>query len=294
MEQMESYRALAEEALHHCLPDGAGYSRTLFDAARYSLLAGGKRLRPCLVLAAAERAGAALEEALPYACAMEMIHTYSLIHDDLPAMDNDTLRRGRPTSHVVYGEAMAILAGDCLLTHAFVHMAGAARRHPERAQAHLRAAGRVAEAAEAMAAGQAVDVLCEKQGAQAGREADQLKFIHENKTAAMIRGALLAGAELGDADDALLAALSLYGNRLGVAFQVADDILDACSTSQQMGKTVGKDAAAGKLTYVSLFGVEKSKARLEALTEEAIASVAPVDRDGFFASLARELLTRKQ
>lgn len=300
--QFERYRAMVEAALPLALPKDGGWAEVITDAARYSLLAGGKRLRPCLVLAAAERVGtdlrdspSALREALPAACAMEMIHTYSLIHDDLPAMDNDTLRRGRPTNHVVYGEAMAILAGDALLTHAFAHMARAAQANPEHALRHLRAIGRVAEAAglTGMVAGQALDVLCEKQGADPARREEQLHFIHKNKTAAMIRGALLAGAEIGGANERELTALSRYGAALGLAFQVADDILDATSTTEEMGKTVGKDEKEGKLTYVALYGLDGARQRLDSLTEEAVREVQPVDADGFFSDLARDFAARK-
>ena len=300
--QFERYRAMVEAALPLSLPKDSGWAEVITDAARYSLLAGGKRLRPCLVLAAAERVGtdlrdspSALREALPAACAMEMIHTYSLIHDDLPAMDNDTLRRGRPTNHVIYGEAMAILAGDALLTHAFAHMARAAQANPEHALRHLRAIGRVAEAAglTGMVAGQALDVLCEKQGADPARREEQLHFIHKNKTAAMIRGALLAGAEIGGASERELTALSRYGAALGLAFQVADDILDATSTTEEMGKTVGKDEKEGKLTYVALYGVDGARQRLDSLTEEAVREVQPVDADGFFSDLARDFAARK-
>lgn len=293
--QYEALRAQAEDALHHCLPESEGYARVLLESARYSLMAGGKRLRPVLVLAAAGAMGVSAQEAMPYACAIEMIHTYSLIHDDLPAMDNDTLRRGRPTNHVVYGEAMAILAGDGLLTHAFAHMTAQALQYPDRAQAHLRAIRAVADAAglAGMVAGQSVDVYCEKHGCDPEDNKGQLDYIHLNKTAAMIRGALLAGAELGDPTEEARRAFSDYGEALGVAFQVADDILDATSTTEVMGKTVGKDAAEGKLTYVALYGLEESRARLEQLTQRAIDAIAPVDGAGFFAGLAKDLLIRK-
>ena len=293
--QYEVLRAQAEEALHHCLPESEGYAKVLLESAHYSLLAGGKRLRPVLVLAAAKAMDVNLQEAMPYACAIEMIHTYSLIHDDLPAMDNDTLRRGRPTNHVVYGEAMAILAGDGLLTHAFAHMTAQAMRYPEHAQAHLRAIRAVADAAgiEGMVAGQSVDVYCEKHGCDPHDQKGQLEYIHRNKTAAMIRGALLAGAELGDPSEAARNAFAEYGEALGVAFQVADDILDATSTTEVMGKTVGKDAAEGKLTYVALYGLTESRIRLEQLTRRAIDAISPVDADGFFAALAGDLLIRK-
>ena len=291
--------ALVEDELARVYAGGDEPSR-LAEAARYSLLAGGKRLRPVLCLACARvcepDGGAALDAAvLPFAVGLEMIHTYSLIHDDLPAMDNDTLRRGRPTNHVVYGEAMAILAGDALLTHAFAHMARAAQANPEHALRHLRAIGRVAEAAglTGMVAGQALDVLCEKQGADPARREEQLHFIHKNKTAAMIRGALLAGAEIGGASERELTALSRYGAALGLAFQVADDILDATSTTEEMGKTVGKDEKEGKLTYVALYGVDGARQRLDSLTEEAVREVQPVDADGFFSDLARDFAARK-
>jgi len=291
----EILREQAENALAHCLPEHAGYAKVLEESARYSLLAGGKRLRPVLVLAAAQCMNVPVEEALPYACAIEMIHTYSLIHDDLPAMDNDTLRRGRPTNHVVYGEAMAILAGDGLLTHAFALTTAHAMKYPEHAAAHLRAIRAVADAAgmEGMVAGQSLDVYCEKHGTDPEDEKGQLNYIHLNKTAAMIRGALLAGAELGDPDEQQRKAFALYGEKLGVAFQVADDILDAVSTTEEMGKTVGKDEAEGKLTYVALYGVEASKQHLARLTDEAIAAIRPVDKDGFFEQLALDMLSRK-
>jgi|Go1ome_4_1110791.scaffolds.fasta_scaffold06351_3 geranylgeranyl diphosphate synthase type II len=293
-ERMERYREMVENALPYALPQPEGCAKVLCEAMRYSLLAGGKRLRPCLTLAAAESVGADLTEALPYACAMEMVHTYSLIHDDLPAMDNDTLRRWRPTNHVVYGEAMAILAGDGLLSHAFAHINRCALEHPEHARAHLRAMKAVTDAAgaEGMVAGQSVDVYCEKHGCGEEDKKKLLDYIHRNKTAAMIRGALLAGAELGNPSDAVRAAFSEYGEKLGIAFQVADDILDACSTSESMGKTVGKDAQEGKLTYVSLYGVEESKKRLAELTEAAKHAIEPVDADGFFRDLAQQMLIR--
>ena len=290
---LEQYREAVEARLRTILPEEE--MPPLSAAMRYSLLAGGKRLRPCMLLAAVAMMGEDWRDALEYACALEMIHTYSLIHDDLPAMDNDTLRRGRPTNHVVYGEAMAILAGDALLTHAFAHMARAAQANPEHALRHLRAIGRVAEAAglTGMVAGQALDVLCEKQGADPARREEQLHFIHKNKTAAMIRGALLAGAEIGGASERELTALSRYGAALGLAFQVADDILDATSTTEEMGKTVGKDEKEGKLTYVALYGVDGARQRLDSLTEEAVREVQPVDADGFFSDLARDFAARK-
>ncbi len=295
MRTMEEYRALVEKALQNALPQKNGFSDVLYDACAYSLYASGKRLRPCLVLAAAEYMGVPVSEAMPYALAIEMIHTFSLIHDDLPAMDNDVLRRGKPTNHVVYGEAMAILAGDGLLTYAFEYMLQGAAKYPEHAQAHLRAIYAIASAAglSGMGAGQSADVDYEKHGAAGKNKEALLSYIHENKTAAMIRGALLAGIELGDPDDKTRAAFAAYGKNMGIAFQIADDILDATSTTEEMGKTVGKDEAEGKLTYVALYGLDEARVHLENLTRDAITAIEPVDRKHYFASLAQALLTRK-
>ena len=212
---------------------------------------------------------------------MEMVHTYSLIHDDLPAMDNDTLRRWRPTNHVVYGEAMAILAGDGLLSHAFAHINHCALEHPEHARAHLRAMKAVTDAAgaEGMVAGQSVDVYCEKHGYGEEDKKKLLDYIHRNKTAAMIRGALLAGAELGNPSDAVHAAFSEYGEKLGIAFQVVDDILDCTQDTATLGKTAGKDEKDEKPTWVSFLGLEGARARAKALLEDALEALRLIASD---------------
>lgn len=233
-----------------------GAPELLQQSMAYSLNAGGKRLRPAMCLMAAELVGGDPEEALDLACAIEMIHTYSLIHDDLPALDNDVLRRGRPTNHVVYGEAQAILAGDGLLNYAYETMLQNALRHPENAARHLKAIDIVAKAAgvTGMIAGQVQDVLLE------GQQVDfqQLQFIHAHKTGDMITGSLKAGAALFCDDEEVLKAIDEYGKNVGLVFQIIDDILDIVA-GEELGKSRGKDAQAGKVTYPSLFGLQRSR-----------------------------------
>jgi geranylgeranyl diphosphate synthase type II len=240
---------------------------------RYSVFAGGKRLRPVLVIAGAEAVGGTAERVLPTACAMEMIHTYSLIHDDLPAMDNDDYRRGRPTSHKVFGEAMAILAGDGLLTHAFRLLADC--WHPGMDGAGLRdvlvdlsgAAG-----SDGMVGGQVADLEAEGKNV----DADTLDYIHLHKTAALIRASITVGARLSGAGAESLRALATAGQALGLAFQIVDDMLDVTATSAQLGKTAGKDQAQQKATYPAVHGLTASRARAEALVGEALAALVPL------------------
>jgi geranylgeranyl diphosphate synthase type II len=239
---------------------------------RYSVFAGGKRLRPVLVAAGAEAVGGTLEAVMPAACAVEMIHTYSLIHDDLPAMDNDDFRRGVPTSHKVFGEAIAILAGDALLTLAFRLLANSSPAGGE--------AGRlrdmlieVADAAGSagMVGGQVADIECE--GKVAG--AAIVDYIHTHKTAALIRASIRSGAILAGASAAELKALGVVGDSLGLAFQIMDDILDITATSEELGKTAGKDQAQQKATYPAVHGIEASRRRAQALVADAHAALAP-------------------
>ena len=241
----------------------------LWDSMAYSVKAGGKRLRPVLHLMAAELKGSS-EENLDIACAIEMIHTYSLIHDDLPALDNDTLRRGRATNHVVFGEAQAILAGDGLLNYAYEVMLQNAARFPENSFAHLRAISLVAAAAGVggMIAGQVQDVHLE--GEPIGFE--ELSYIHRHKTGDMITGALLSGLELHDPAEEERRALCLYGENVGLVFQIVDDVLDI-TAGTELGKTVGKDAKSGKTTYPTLFGIEKSMEIASQKTEQAVAAL---------------------
>jgi geranylgeranyl diphosphate synthase type II len=268
-------RARIDEGLSRYLPIPPAFPRVLYEAMRYSLDAGGKRLRPILTLAAAEampgQADDALEFAMPAACAVEMIHTYSLIHDDLPAMDDDSLRRGRPTSHVVYGEGMAILAGDGLLTEAFALLA-AEPRDPSLAARKIRTIQTIGTAAggSGMVGGQAIDLL-----AVGSSTFDQysLQDMHARKTGALIRAAAVAGAIMGGGGDADIRAVDEYGRHLGLAFQIVDDILDVEGDAKDLGKTVGKDAKAGKPTYPSTYGLDASRRLAAERHDDAIAAL---------------------
>jgi geranylgeranyl pyrophosphate synthase len=270
---LDARRRAVDAALDRWLPSPPRAPLSVCEAMRYSVMAGGKRLRPLLVLASAEavaeRHGADAHRtaslALPAACAVELVHTYSLVHDDLPAMDNDTLRRGRPTAHVVYGEGMAILSGDGLLTEAFALLArepagSALADDAEIARRKLRALAVIAEAAGAagMVGGQAIDLQAALPGA-APIDGKALKGMHARKTGALIRGSALAGAVMAGASPDDEAAIDAYGEALGLAFQIVDDILDVEGASAELGKTAGKDAAAGKPTYPALFGLDESR-----------------------------------
>ena len=291
-EYLAEKKALVDAALDGLLPGEELYPPVIFQAARYSLMAGGKRLRPILCLAAAEAVGGKAEAVIPVACALEFIHTYSLIHDDLPAMDNDDYRRGKLTSHKVFGEDIAILAGDALLTEAFNLLA---RRDlmpgvpPERL---LDVTREVSEAAGwfGMVAGQVLDIRSE------GKTVDlkTLQQIHRLKTGAMIRVSLRAGAILSGASAAALASLSDYGRQIGLAFQIADDILNVEGDRALLGKGTGSDAARGKVTFPALLGVEASRTRAKALIGEAVASLASFDeRAAPLRSIALYILERK-
>ena len=270
---VESRRKDIETALETWLPRPPQVPAVISEVMRYSLFAGGKRLRPMLVIASAEGAAqvvgasesAARDAALPAACAIEMIHTYSLIHDDLPAMDDDELRRGRPTSHVVHGDGMAILAGDALQTAAFELLAREPHGyHPTLITRKLRVIGKIAEAAGAagMVGGQAIDLAAVKPGPHhtpTPIDAQGLQGMHARKTGALIRASVAAGAIMGGADDRVLAALDAFATEIGLAFQIIDDILDEEGSSGSLGKTAGKDKAAGKPTYPAFYGLERSK-----------------------------------
>ena len=262
------------------------------NAMRYSLMAGGKRLRPSMMLAAVEMLGGDGDIALDYACAVEMIHTYSLIHDDLPGMDDDSLRRGRPTSHVVFGVGQAILAGDGLLNLAFETMLGAAERRKSGHRSLLSAAKEVALGAGArgMIGGQCMDLYCEKAGGAGGRE---LSYIHRNKTARMFIHPLRAAALISGAGDAELDALTRFGEAFGLLFQATDDILDVVGDSGEIGKSVGKDEASGKLTCVSLYGLGGARAFAEEMRRKAEAALGIFgDKAVFFAELLTETIGR--
>jgi geranylgeranyl diphosphate synthase type II len=273
-EYLVARRAQIDEALVRFLPVAPDSPAPLHAAMRYSLLAGGKRLRPILTLAAAETVGGerAIPLALPAACAIEFIHTYSLIHDDLPAMDDDSLRRGRPTNHVVHGEGMAILAGDGLLTEAFVLMANEPR-DPELAPRKLRAIATVAAAAgpAGMVGGQVLDL--EAVGAASAFDPASLQDMHARKTGALIRASASAGAIMAGGGDEAIRAVEEYGRHLGLAFQIVDDILDVEGESKDLGKTAGKDAKAGKPTYPSLYGLDASRRLADEQMNSAIAAL---------------------
>ncbi len=272
-----------EQAMRVYLDAHSVIPKTLRDAMAYSLFAGGKRLRPSLVLGAAELISGDATAAMPVACALEMIHTYSLIHDDLPAMDDDDLRRGRPTSHKVYGEAIAILAGDALLTLAFGVAAETGRCDIVREIAQ--AAG-----AEGMVGGQVIDL----EGEDASLTLDELRRLHACKTGALIRCAVRCGALMGGANGTQLEALTRYGESIGLAFQIADDILDVVSTTEVLGKAVGSDEANRKSTYPALVGLEKARTLAEHAVAEAVDAL-----DGFgpeadtFRALARFIVERE-
>ncbi len=263
---------------------------TLRDAMSYSLTAGGKRLRPWLCLESARLFGEA-ERVLDFACAIEMIHTYSLIHDDLPAMDNDVLRRGKPTSHVVFGEAVAILAGDALLNGAFEVMTRFALENPD--LGGLAAMDIMARAAGAsgMIAGQAGDIEFECKD----KDEQVLYYIHERKTGAMIRGAVLAGAALMGAGKDEMDALSDFGERIGLVFQIVDDILDVTGDAATLGKTPGKDEEEGKQTFATVFGLERARQIAAQQTEAALASLSRFGtRAETLNAMAQYLLARNR
>jgi geranylgeranyl diphosphate synthase type II len=270
--------ALVERALGKCVAESQGPASPLFEAMRYSLMAGGKRLRPVLAIAACEAVGGPPEAAMGLACAIEMIHTYSLVHDDLPCMDDDDLRRGRPTNHKVFGEAIATLAGDGLLTDAFKVLAGSAAfaRPTLPAQALLDTVAELADAAGSagMVGGQVIDLLGE------GRPMDlgDLEYLHRKKTGALFVAAVCGGARLGGAAPAQLGSLREYAQALGLAFQVIDDLLDVEASTETMGKRTNKDKARGKATYPSLIGVERSRELARELIGKAHAALAAFDR----------------
>src|SRR5213082_2837127 len=261
---LRSHQKEIDRALDRYLPKATVKPATLHKAMRYSLFAGGKRLRPILCLAAAEACHGKIENALPLACALECIHTYSLVHDDLPSMDNDDFRRGRPTCHKVFGDGIAVLAGDALLTIAFEIVSRAKPPHRYDPSTLLREVA-VAAGSRKLIAGQVADL--EAEGKKIKR--DQLQFIHENKTAAILRSSVRLGAMSANADARKLSAITQFGEQLGLAFQVIDDILDVTQTSEILGKSAGKDVAAKKATYPAVIGLDKSRAEARRLTREA-------------------------
>jgi geranylgeranyl diphosphate synthase, type II len=282
-------RRTIDHALDRFLPKENVAPATIHKAMRYSLFAGGKRLRPILCLAAAEACGGKALGAIPLACAMECIHTYSLVHDDLPSMDNDDFRRGRATCHKVFGDGIAILAGDALLTIAFEI---AARARPARRYSTADILREIAAAAGSrkLIAGQVADL--EAEGKKATRE--QLRYIHENKTAAMIETSVRLGAMSANAEAKKLRAITRFGRALGLAFQVIDDILDVTQTSEKLGKSAGKDAAARKATYPAVIGLDASRTEARRLTNSAQGALAIFGKEAEpLREIANYLLARE-
>ncbi len=294
MKTLREYADLVNSHLNEIFPQAQENSylegaipELLSRSMNYSLLAGGKRLRPSMMLAAVEMLGGDAEQVLDFACAVEMIHSYSLIHDDLPGMDNDTLRRGRPTNHVIFGVGQAILAGDGLLNAAFECMLNAALRRPERALNSLHAIGEIATGAgvTGLSAGQVLDLWCEQKSVM---DESALSFIQRDKTACMFIYPLRAAAWLADANMEQIDALGLYGEAFGRIFQATDDLLDVLGDSSEMGKTLGKDARQGKLTMVSLYGVEGTR---EKINEQLRRAMKALESFGTDADFFRELIT---
>ena len=285
---IEKYAKLTEDALKGYMPKGDAPQKRLYDAMNYSLFAGGKRLRPMLMMMTAKMFGKPIETVLPFACAIEMIHTYSLIHDDLPAMDNDDLRRGKPTNHKVFGEAEAILAGDALLTKAFEIVSEYNENGVSAAQV-LKAINVLAASAgsEGMVGGQDIDIYGDRS------DLEKLRHMHLLKTGALIRAAGVIGAILSGAEDDKINAVDEYCRNLGIAFQIQDDILDVLGNEKSLGKPVGSDADNQKSTYVTLCGIEKAQSLQEEYTKKAKDAIGRFDNNDELLMLADILVNRR-
>jgi geranylgeranyl pyrophosphate synthase len=298
---LSALRSEVDRALEQVLAERSAV-RTIAEPVRYSLLGGGKRLRPCLTLAVAESVAPlvgltpadARGRALPAACAVEMIHSYSLVHDDLPAMDDDDLRRGRPTTHVVYGDGMAILAGDALLTEAFSVLATWSAGALPECGARLRAIATLAASAgiHGMVGGQAIDLAAVTSTRTEAFGADALEDMHARKTGALIRAACTMGAIMTGASDVVITAVDAYARELGLAFQIIDDVLDVEGSNEALGKTAGKDAEAGKPTFPAFYGVAGSRARAAACISRANAALAEQRVGGRLSDIAEWSLGR--
>ena len=287
---LEKGRVLTDAALERLLPAATEHPASIHQAMRHSVFAGGKRLRPILCMEAGRMVAGSLPAGIEdLGAALEMLHTYSLVHDDLPALDNDDLRRGRPTCHKVFGEAIAILSGDALQTQAYETLARL--RCP--AEARVRIVGEIARGTgtvNGMIGGQVVDLEAE----HSKPDLKMLEYIHRAKTAALITASVVSGGLFAGADDGGVANLRSFGQSIGLAFQIVDDVLDVTQTSEQLGKTAGKDTAAEKATYPALFGVEESLKKADALVEAALSSLTSFgSRAADLKSLARFLVERK-
>jgi geranylgeranyl pyrophosphate synthase len=290
IEYFQQKAARIDQELDRLLPSESERPRVIHEAMRYSVFAGGKRLRPILTIATGGVFGADERAVLPAACALEMIHTYSLIHDDLPSMDNDELRRGLPTCHIKFGEAMAILAGDALLTQAFLTLADFESQSPETKARVISEVAHASATTNALIGGQVLDIQFEGKPVTAA----QLEEIHRAKTGALIRCAVRIGAIIGGATDDELNAISEYGEKAGLAFQVADDLLDETATSEELGKTAGKDAASQKATYTALYGIDGARQMANRLFREAVSAARGSHRDtSILEAIARFIIERK-
>lgn len=289
---LDERKTLVDKALQKFMPKPSGLAREVIKAMNYSLFAGGKRIRPILCIAGAEAVGGSTDSVVPVACAIELIHTYSLIHDDLPVMDNDDLRRGKPTNHKVFGEAVALLAGDGLLTLSFNLMAGYGAEKEVEKKALLRVIDLIASAAgyKGMVGGQVVDITYE------GKESDPavVEYIHRHKTAALIAASVTAGTILAGGNKDEEKSINRYGQQIGLAFQIADDILNVEGDKGLMGKGTGSDKEKGKITYPSVFGAAESKNIQKQLIENAIESLKRFDNKAEpLRDLARYIINRK-
>jgi len=288
---LKKNREVVDKALELLVPPAKTFPPKIFEAMRYSLFAGGKRVRPILAIASAEALGAKTAGLLPIAGALELIHTYSLIHDDLPAMDDDDLRRGRPTCHKVYGEAMAILAGDGLLNRAFEVLSDPRRLKSVTALRLMAITKEIslASGVYGMVGGQVVDMESE------GKDVNlpTLEYIHTHKTGALIRASVRTGAIYARASEKRLKALTRYGERVGLAFQIADDILDIIGSQEEIGKDVGSDLRKGKKTFPSFYGLEESRRRAKEVSDQALAALKDFDRKADpLRELAKYIVTR--
>ena len=285
---MQKYIDLAEAALKKYMIVEDNPQKKIYEAEEYSLMAGGKRLRPVIMMMTAKMCKKSPEMVIPFAVAIEMIHTYSLIHDDLPAMDNDDLRRGKPTNHKVYGEAMAILAGDALLTKAFEAAASFSDETVSKERV-LRAISTLAQAAgdNGMIGGQVVDIESRNE------DAELLKYLHSLKTGALIKASGKIGAILAGATEDEIEAVESFCENLGIAFQIQDDILDVTGTEEELGKPIGSDAQNDKSTYVTLFGIDEAEKLAEEYTQKAIKSLGIFEDNTELVGLAKKLMGRK-
>lgn len=290
-EYLLSKKGPIESALEASVKSRIPQTDKICESMSYSLMAGGKRIRPVLCIAACEMFGGTEEMAMPTAVALEMIHTMSLIHDDLPSMDNDDLRRGKPTNHVIYGEDVAILAGDAMLSTSFEHVARYTKGVPAERVLDVIARMGKSVGAEGLAGGQVMDLECE---GKPGTTLDDLKWIHLHKTATLLQVAVASGAVLAGASPQEVEACEKFAMNIGLAFQVADDILDVTASSEDLGKTAGKDEATDKTTYPKLLGLEESKAYARQLIDEAKESLAPFgDRAAPLLAIADYIIDRK-